>query len=125
MLHGTAEPVSEFSDACLPIFLPAALDSDAHPARLPIARIQDTQRRLCATYRGPVYVIIHECDVARQNSKHFNQSVLICPIIRFKRFIELYLEFNVRKGGREFLQNLATRKIYKLFYFPAYDSRLP
>lgn len=81
--------------------------------------------RLFATHRGPVYVITHECDVAKENPKPFNQSVLICPIIRFEKFVELYLESYVREGLREFLGNLATRRLYRLFYFPPYDSRLP
>lgn len=81
--------------------------------------------RLFATHRGPVYVVTHECDVARENPKPFNQSVLICPIIRFETFVASYLRSYVHAGLRPFLGNLATRKIYRLFYFPPFDHRLP
>lgn len=87
--------------------------------------VYQPEKRLFATDRGPVYVITHECDIARENPKPFNESVLICPIIRLENFVELYLAEYSSDQLRRFLGNMATRKTYRLFYFPPYNHRLP
>jgi hypothetical protein len=75
----------------------------------------DPDRRLYRTVRGLAYVVTHECDVSQANNRPFNDSVLICPLIRFERFVE---EFQGMSNLGAFLGELATRDVFRAVYVP-------
>ncbi len=79
----------------------------------------DNERRLFRTIRSAVYVVTHECDVEQENRRPFNDSVLICPIIRFDAFIESSQELSNLRG---FLGDLANRRIFRALYVPGIDD---
>ncbi len=75
----------------------------------------DHQRLLYRTVRGLAYVVTHECDVAESNNRPLNDSVLICPLIRFEDFV---VEFESLPNLPAFLGELATRDVFRAVYIP-------
>jgi hypothetical protein len=77
----------------------------------------DSKTLLYKTVRGSVYVITHECDVAQSNPRPLNDSVLICPLIRFEDFVA---EFQALPNLPAFLGELATRDVFRAVYIPSF-----
>ena len=76
----------------------------------------DSNALLYKTVRGLVYVVTHECDVSQDNRRPLNDSVLICPLIRFEEFVA---EFNALPNLPAFLGELATRDVFRAIYVPS------
>lgn len=74
------------------------------------------------TVRGSAYVITHECDIHQGNNRPLNDSVLICPIIRFEEFVESYQGL---PNLPAFLGELATRGVFRAVYIPSLPEDLP
>jgi hypothetical protein len=79
----------------------------------------DKSRLLYRTTRAYAYVITHECDVAQTNQRPLNDSVIVCPLIRFEDFIA---EFESHPNLPAFLGELATRSVFRALYVPTIDS---
>jgi len=82
----------------------------------------DSNSRRFRTVRGMSYVVTHECDVAQENDRLFNDSVLVCPVIRFEEFFD---EVDGQTNLGAFLGNMATRNIPRLVYVPTFGEALP
>jgi len=76
----------------------------------------DLTSRRFKTVRGLAYVVTHECDISQANDRPFNDSVLICPLIRFDRFVE---ESQALPNLGAFLGELATRDVFRAVYVPS------
>lgn len=77
------------------------------------------------TLQGVVHVISHECDTADENQRAFNDDVLITPIITFEEFYS-HLVRSYEAGYQvSFLNNLASRNVSRLMYFPPLPTALP
>ena len=77
----------------------------------------DNERGRFDTVQGLAYVVTHECDVDQANVRHFNDLILICPLIPLAAFIEEY-EAAI---GVEQLKNLivsaAKNEVFRVFFF--------
>lgn len=76
----------------------------------------DTALTRYRTVRGPVYVVTHECDVEQENTRPFNDSVLVCPIISLEYFVE---EWQGMPNFPGFLGDLARRRVTRTVFIPA------
>lgn len=93
-------------------------DRIRYPLFSPTARAFDT-------VEGLVYVLTHECDIDRSNQRHFNDMVLVCPIIPFDDFAKEYAEKFSPAAVFGFLPALAGDTVYRAFYLPPrYGSEL-
>lgn len=68
--------------------------------------------------RGLGYVVTHECDIHQGNDRPFNDSALVCPVIRFEEFIASSTEM---PNVPAFLGELATRGVVRAVYVPPMD----
>jgi hypothetical protein len=86
----------------------------------------DEESQLFDAVEGLVYVLTHECDVDPANDRHFNEYVLICPIIKFE---EWSTELASTKSEDElfgFIPDLVSGKIFRACYLPPVnDKTLP
>ena len=78
----------------------------------------DCETRLFDTVEGLVYVITHECDIDQSNNRHFNEYVLICPIILFNEFAEEFSTTFSEDAFYGIIPDIAGNRIYRVFYFP-------
>lgn len=78
--------------------------------------------RIFETLEGYAYVLTHECDVDQANNRHFNDHVLICPIILFGHFVEEYAGSYSEEQLEKFLPGIASDSIYRVFFLPPLDS---
>jgi hypothetical protein len=70
------------------------------------------------TVSGLAYVLSHECDVSSDNVRHFNQEVLVIPIIDFGEFAVSYAEEHSEGGLFAFLDHLAKNRVFRVLYVP-------
>jgi hypothetical protein len=78
----------------------------------------DLNNRVFDTVEGSAYVLTHECDVDAANNRHFNDHVVICPLIPLEDFVALYeAEFGEDKL-RVFLTSLAKNEVVRVFFLP-------
>ena len=82
-------------------------------------------RRLFGTKRGPVYVLTHECDVAQENRRPFNDDVVICPLVPLEEFVHRYSSSYDEASLAEFLVQIVKRHVFRLVYFPPLADRFP
>ncbi len=84
----------------------------------------DDTLQVFITVEGIGYVLTHECDVDQQNTRIFNDDVLICPVIPFQDLVEELKQELPRDQLLAFLGNLGARNIYRLIYIPPLGGRL-
>lgn len=84
--------------------------------------LYDMPGRVFDTVAGLVYVLTHECDVDAKNDRHFNDSVLICPVIDFASFVEEYAGRFSDGGLFGLLPDLAGDTVFRAFYLPPHPS---
>ena len=85
----------------------------------------DVEKTSYLTVSGTVYILTHECDIAPENKRMFNEDVLIVPIIPLEVLVETYLESSTDDHLASFLTNLGSRNISRLLYLPPIDTNLP
>jgi hypothetical protein len=76
------------------------------------------------TVSGLAYILSHECDVSPDNVRHFNQEVLIIPIIDFGEFATGYAEEHSEGGLFAFLDHLAKDRVFRVLYLPPIPSHV-
>jgi len=76
------------------------------------------EREMFGTRSGAVYVLTHECDVDAENRRPFNDDVVVCPLIPLETFVDVFSEAYPASDLREFLINIAQRRINRILYFP-------
>lgn len=74
---------------------------------------------------GQAYVVSHECDVAPENERPFNDMAVICPIIPLESLMRRYLATRSPDQARAFIDSLSKRKIDRLAYIPTIADALP
>ena len=77
----------------------------------------DAGSRLFDTVEGLAYVLTHECDVDQANERHFNDLVLICPIVPFEIFVNEYTTTYSESALHGLLPSIAGDRVFKVFYF--------
>jgi hypothetical protein len=77
------------------------------------------------TLEGCVFVLTHECDVAEENHRAFNEHVLVCPIISILDLAENFAEMSSEGAFFGLLPAIASDKVYRVFMLPpGYPSPL-
>lgn len=71
---------------------------------------------------GPVLVLTHECDVDPNNSRHFNDHVICCPIIPLEAFTADMKARNLEDHLLRVARDIATNKVSQLMYLPAFEQ---
>lgn len=74
---------------------------------------------------GLVYVVSHECDIAQENDRPFNDAALICPIIPLEDVVAEYLSDLSIEQIRSFIYQLAGSRVDRAIFIPAIPERLP
>lgn len=75
-----------------------------------------------ATVEGAVYVLTHECDLDGGNQRHFNDLLLVCPIITLEdALLELTAEKSERVA-RSILTAVARNEVFRVFFMPAWPN---
>lgn len=74
---------------------------------------------------GLVYVVSHECDIAQENERPFNDAALICPIIPLSNVIDQYLAGLTVDQTRSFVHQLANSNVDRAAFIPAIADHLP
>jgi hypothetical protein len=78
----------------------------------------DIDNRIFDTVEGAVYVLTHECDVDPGNNRHFNDHVVICPLIPLDDFITSYeIQFGEERA-KSFLVEAAKNEVVRVFFLP-------
>lgn len=73
---------------------------------------------------GMVYVVSHECDIAQENERPFNDAALICPIIPLQNVLNEYLQGFPEDKVLSFVHQLANSKVDRAAYVPTIPDRL-
>jgi hypothetical protein len=87
--------------------------------------IYNEDKQIFQTVQGLVYVLTHECDIDQNNIRPFNTEVLICPILDFRLFVKHFQTVHSEEQLKNFLLNLAQRKVSRVIYIPEYAPDLP
>lgn len=74
--------------------------------------------RIFETVEGMVYVLTHECDIDPSNDRNFNESVLVCPIIKFEYWAEEFVSEKTEGELFGMLPDIAKDNVFRVFYFP-------
>lgn len=74
---------------------------------------------------GLVYVVSHECDIAQENDRPFNDAALVCPIIPLANVIDQYLADLTPEQTKSFIHQLADSKVDRAIFLPAIPEHLP
>jgi hypothetical protein len=72
--------------------------------------------------QGPAYVLTHECDIDQSNARHFNDLVLVCPLILFKDFVAEYEGAMGASALESFVTALAKNDVSRVFFLPPTPS---
>jgi hypothetical protein len=80
--------------------------------------VYNEERHVFMTATSTVYVMTHECDVAQENIRPFNDDVLVCPLLALENFVPLYEQRYTEAGLQSFLDNVAKRNVSRIMYFP-------
>jgi hypothetical protein len=70
------------------------------------------------TLRGAAYVLTHECDIDPSNNRHFNDLVLVCPLILFQDFVDEYETQIGRATLESMVVALARNDVSRVFFLP-------
>jgi hypothetical protein len=68
--------------------------------------------------QGPAYVLTHECDIDQSNTRHFNDLVLVCPLILFNDFVAEYEGAMGVAALKSFVTALAKNDVSRVFFLP-------
>jgi len=101
--------------------LPLGVGQLYNNIRFPLLNIDDG---VYDTVEGLVYVLTHECDIDRNNSRPFNDSAVIVYVIPLESCIE-QLASLPEQQFRGFIENLAKDNVNRVSFFPAIDCFLP
>lgn len=78
----------------------------------------DCDQRVFATYERPVYVLTHECDVDQNNDRHFNESVIVCPVTPIGALADSFAQFGSASHFFGLLPDIAADKVFRVFLLP-------
>jgi hypothetical protein len=70
------------------------------------------------TVQGLAYVVTHECDVDQDNVRHFNDLVIICPLIPLHALVEEYEALFGEDQLKGLLVSAAKNDVFRVFFLP-------
>jgi hypothetical protein len=70
------------------------------------------------TVQGIAYVLTHECDVDQTNVRHFNDLIVICPLVPLSTFVELYEQTFGEEQLKSLLVSAAKNDVFRVFFLP-------
>jgi hypothetical protein len=78
----------------------------------------DLDNRVFDTVEGAAYVLTHECDVDPENSRNFNDHVVVCPLIPLEKFVGDYEATFGEENLKSFLVYAARNEVVRVFFLP-------
>jgi hypothetical protein len=73
--------------------------------------------------RGLILILTHECDIAPENERAFNEFFIAAPLILMSGFAEI---FDTRRDlARNLAGDIASDKIHRMFFLPPTHQLLP
>ena len=76
------------------------------------------------TVQGWAYVVTHECDVDQNNVRHFNDLVVICPLIPLHALVQEYEPAFGEEQLKGLLVSAARNEIFRVFFLPPVSNLL-
>jgi nucleotide-binding universal stress UspA family protein len=70
------------------------------------------------TVQGLAYVVTHECDADQNNVRHFNDLVVICPLIPLRALIRKYEPVFGEEQLKSLLVSAAKNEVFRVFFLP-------
>jgi hypothetical protein len=70
------------------------------------------------TVQGIAYVVTHECDVDQSNVRHFNDLVVICPLIPLHSIVQEYEPALGEEELKSLLVSAARNEVFRVFFLP-------
>lgn len=78
----------------------------------------DPERQIFDTYERPVYVLTHECDIDQANDRHFNESVIICPVTPINVLADTFSDLTSEGAFFGMLPDIAADRVFRVFLLP-------
>jgi hypothetical protein len=70
------------------------------------------------TAQGLAYIVTHECDVDQVNARHFNDLIVICPLIPLDAFVGEYERAIGEEQLKSLLVSAAKNDVFRVFFLP-------
>jgi hypothetical protein len=70
------------------------------------------------TVIGAAYVLTHECDVDSDNARHFNDQVVVCPLLPLEDLVATFEPEMGEDSFRQWLASAAANEIVRIFFLP-------
>lgn len=70
------------------------------------------------TAEALIYVLSHECDVAQENERPYNEYVLVCPIIPLDSCLNYLMETKSESSMTDFCSKLGKDLVSRVVYVP-------
>lgn len=83
--------------------------------------IYDCDATRYRTFEAAVYLLSHECDLAQENVRPFNDHALVCPIISFEEAIAGLDTIMSEHQLRGFLAQLGQHNVSRVIFLPCYE----
>lgn len=74
---------------------------------------------------GLVYVLTHECDLAAENERPFNDYAVVCPIIPMDTAVSAYEAAFGEVQAFSFFDSVGKRLVERVMYLPPISKVLP
>jgi len=71
---------------------------------------------------GPALILTHECDIDPSNDRHFNDLLLVCPIIPLDDFCVEYEQEGGAGSWGGILQAIAGNIVHRAMYLPPFPE---
>ena len=85
----------------------------------------DKEDLLFNTAAGQALILSHECDIAQDNQRPFNEMALLCPIMRLESFTDTFNGYMTQEKIRSFFCALGKDTIYRLLFLPPIPDSMP
>ena len=83
-----------------------------------VMALPHSTEKLFETMLGIALVLTHECDVDQANERHFNDLVLVCPVIPLENFCEEMEQEGGAGAWGGILPQIAGDNVYRALYLP-------
>ncbi len=93
-----------------------------YPAAYPTYSVENSE---FLVVEGLVYILTHECDLASENVRPFNDHAVICPIIPIEAALIAYREAFGAEQAASFFDAIGKRMVERVVYLPPIADILP
>lgn len=84
----------------------------------------DEEAQRFQTAQGLVMVLSHECDVDQSNERYFNDSILVCPIIKLESLVDNFQKQNKLTSLEGLFPEVGKNNVFRLQYLPPIENYL-